>query len=73
MVVDKMARLVIDRAQNGAASNPWPRWEEMLGVGAAAGVTGAPRAAAQVATANVTATVPGPAAGGPADAGGKTK
>jgi len=31
-----MARLVIDRALNGKASNPWPRWEEMLGVGAAA-------------------------------------
>jgi hypothetical protein len=42
-VVDKMARLVIDRALNGSASNPWPRWEEMLGIGAAAGFTGAPR------------------------------
>jgi hypothetical protein len=73
MVVDKMARLVIDRALNGAASNPWPRWEEMLGVGAAAGVLGAPKAAAQVATANVTTSVPSPAASGPADGGGKTK
>ena len=45
-VVEKMARLVIDRALNGAPSNPWPRWEEMLGVGAAAGFTGAPRATA---------------------------
>jgi hypothetical protein len=43
-VVDKMARLVIDRALNGYASNPWPRWEEMLGIGAAAGFIGAPRA-----------------------------
>jgi len=44
-----MARLVIDRALHGAPSNPWPRWEEMLGIGAAAGFTGAPRAAAQAA------------------------
>jgi len=73
MIVDKMAQLVIDRALNGAASNPWPRWEEMLGVGAAAGVLGAPKAAAQVATANVTTSVPRPAASGPADGGGKIK
>jgi hypothetical protein len=45
-VVEKMARLVIDRALNGKASNPWPRWEEMLGIGAAAGFTGAPKSAA---------------------------
>ena len=45
-VVEKMARLVIDRALNGKASHPWPRWEEMLGVGAAAGFTGAPKSAA---------------------------
>ena len=44
-VVEKMARLVIDRALSGKASNPWPRWEEMLGIGAAAGFTGAPKAA----------------------------
>jgi hypothetical protein len=52
IVVEKMARLVIDRALNGKASNPWPRWEEMLGIGAAAGFTGAPKsvAAAQSAT-----------------------
>src|SRR5258708_40155210 len=31
MVLEKMARLVIDRALNDAPSNPWPRWEEMLG------------------------------------------
>ena len=71
MAVEKMARLVIDRALNGAASNPWPRWEEMLGVGAASGVIGAPKAAAQVASANVTTTVPSASAG--ADAGAKTK
>jgi hypothetical protein len=41
-VVEKMARLVIDRAVNGNASNPWPRWEEMLGIGAASGFTAAP-------------------------------
>src|SRR6201981_1042332 len=58
MVVEKMARLVIDRALNGAPSNPWPRWEEMLGVGAAAGFTGAPKAVAQTAAANVSATAP---------------
>ena len=45
-VVEKMARLVIDRALNGKASHPWPRWEEMLGVGKAAGCTGAPKSAA---------------------------
>src|SRR4029077_139041 len=45
-VVEKMARLVIDRAVNGKASNPWPRWEEMLGIGAAAGFTGAPKSVA---------------------------
>ena len=45
MVVDKMARLVIDRALHGAASNPWPRWEEMLGVGGPAGFVGAPKSA----------------------------
>ena len=42
-VVEHMARLVIDRALSGEASSPWPRWEEMLGVGKAAGFTGAPR------------------------------
>jgi hypothetical protein len=45
-VVEKMARLVIDRALNGKASNPWPRWEELLGVGEAAGFAGAPKRAA---------------------------
>jgi hypothetical protein len=42
-VVDAMARLVIDRALNGDPSSPWPRWEEMLGIGAPAGLTGAPK------------------------------
>ena len=45
-VVDKMARLVIDRALHGAASFPWPRWEEMLRIGATSGFTGAPKSVA---------------------------
>lgn len=44
-VVEKMARLVIDRAVNGNVTNTWPRWEEMLGIGAPVGFTGAARAA----------------------------
>jgi hypothetical protein len=51
MVLDKMSRLVIDRALHGAPSSPWPRWEEMLGIGAAGGFTGTPRAAAKAAVA----------------------
>ncbi len=42
-VVEKMARLVIDRALHGAVASTWPRWEEMLGLGAAAGFTAAPK------------------------------
>ncbi|MGH9556146.1 MAG: ATP-grasp domain-containing protein [Terriglobales bacterium] len=45
-VVERMARLVIDRALSGEASNPWPRWEELLGVGKTAGFVGQPRRAA---------------------------
>ena len=41
-VVEKMAKLVIDRALNGHPSQCWPRWEEMLGIGPPAGFTGAP-------------------------------
>jgi len=41
-VVEKMSQLVIDRALNGHPSQSWPRWEEMLGIGPAAGFTGAP-------------------------------
>jgi hypothetical protein len=41
-VVEKMAALVIDRALHGEASQSWPRWEEMLGIGPASGFTGAP-------------------------------
>lgn len=41
-VVEKMARLVIDRALNNDPSQSWPRWEEMLGLGRASGFVGAP-------------------------------
>src|SRR6202140_3962045 len=56
-VVDKMARLVIDRALNGDVSNSWPRWEEMVGInagtqeGGVAGFTGAPKSKTQAAAA----------------------
>ena len=43
MVVDRMARLVIDRAQNGPPSGPWPQWEQMLGWGRTAGFVGQPK------------------------------
>ena len=43
IVVEKMARLVIDRALNPQPTMPWPRWEEMLGMGTAGGFIGAPR------------------------------
>ena len=42
-VVEQMAHLVIDRALNGNAANTWPRWQEMLGKGAAGGFIGAPK------------------------------
>jgi hypothetical protein len=54
-VVDKMARLVIDRALSGDVSNSWPRWEEMVGIkagaqeGGVAGFTGAPKLRTQAA------------------------
>ena len=56
-VVDKMARLVIDRALSGDVSNSWPRWEEMVGMtagtpeGGVAGFTGAPKRKTQAAAA----------------------
>ena len=56
MVVDRMARLVIDRALKGTPSTPWPRWEEMLGIGSATGFAGAPGAAPAPQTAKVRAT-----------------
>jgi hypothetical protein len=42
LVVERMTALVIDRALNGTPDQMWPRWEEMLRVGADAGFTGAP-------------------------------
>jgi hypothetical protein len=42
LVLDRMSTLVIDRALDGAANRPWPRWEELLGVGEPAGFVGQP-------------------------------
>ena len=42
LVLDRMSKLVVDRALNGAVNQPWPRWEEMLGRGAVSGVIGQP-------------------------------
>jgi hypothetical protein len=42
LVLDRMSALVIDRAVSGALTNPWPRWERMIGLGAPAGVIGQP-------------------------------
>ncbi len=45
VVVDRMSRLVVDRAVSGAATSPWPRWEQMVGLGGApGGVIGQPLA-----------------------------
>ena len=49
-VVEKMAKLVIDRALHGNVANTWPRWEEMLGFGAASGFTAAPKTASRQVT-----------------------
>jgi hypothetical protein len=48
IVVQKMAELVIDRALHPKPSNPWPRWEEMTGLGPSSGVIGSPAPAAEV-------------------------
>jgi hypothetical protein len=50
--VEKMAKLVIDRALHGNVANTWPRWEEMLGLGSASGFTAAPKAASRQVTAS---------------------
>jgi hypothetical protein len=56
-VVDRMARLVIDRALSGDVSNSSPRWEEMVGLtagteeGVVASFTGAPKLKTQAASA----------------------
>jgi hypothetical protein len=57
-VVEKMAKLVIDRALHGNVANTWPRWEEMLGIGAAAGFTAAARTASKQVTASPSSAVP---------------
>ena len=63
MVVEKMSRLVIDRALHGAASGPWPRWEEMLKIGAPAGFIGSPAPAVAASTPVAkTSSAPAPAA-----------
>ena len=51
-VLEKMARLAIERAQHGNVANTWPRWEEMLGMGIPAGFTGAARTAQSAQTAS---------------------
>jgi hypothetical protein len=74
-VVDRMARLVIDRALSGDVSNSWPRWEEMVGIkagtqeGGVAGFTGAPKLKTQAVAAqaqSAPARARTPAAPGPA-------
>ena len=42
IVVQKMADLVIDRALHPKPANPWPRWEELTGLGAPRGFIGSP-------------------------------
>jgi hypothetical protein len=42
LVLDRMSKLVVDRALNGAVSGPWPRWEQMLGQKGVAGFIGTP-------------------------------
>jgi len=43
---------LIDRALYGNVANTWPRWEEMLGIGSAAGFTAAPKTASKQVTAS---------------------
>ncbi len=47
LVLDRMSHLVVDRALNGPVSGPWPRWAEMLRLGAASGFVGEPSGAAE--------------------------
>ena len=42
IVVQKMAELVVDRALHPKPANPWPRWEQMTGLGAPGGFMGQP-------------------------------
>src|SRR5260221_3085540 len=57
-VVEKMAKMVIDRALHGNVANTWPRWEESLGLGAAPGFTSAPRTASKQVTTSPSSPVP---------------
>jgi hypothetical protein len=68
-----MAHLVIDRALNGEISNTWPRWEEMLGVGAPSGFVSAPKVASRVAAASTAAATQPPAGNAPASAEASAK
>ncbi len=43
LVLDRMSKLVIDRAVNYDPTTPWPAWEQMIGLGTPAGVVGQPR------------------------------
>jgi hypothetical protein len=43
LVLDRMSKLVIDRALHGPLTNPWPQWEQMLGLGQTSGFVGQPR------------------------------
>jgi hypothetical protein len=67
-VLEKMSRLVIDRALHGPASGPWPRWEEMLKIGAASGFIGAPAKVPAAAPAKPAVAAQTAAAAGPASA-----
>lgn len=42
LVVERMSKLVVDRALNGTPDMMFPRWEEMVGLGRARGVIGTP-------------------------------
>jgi hypothetical protein len=42
LVLEKMTKLVVDRALDGNPAQSWPRWEEMLGIGPPSGFIGAP-------------------------------
>jgi hypothetical protein len=44
VVVERMARLAIERALAPDPTISWPRWEEMLGLGVASGTIGTPGA-----------------------------
>ena len=70
LVLDRMSRLVIDRALNGPADGPWPRWEAMTGLGTPAGTIGQPAAAVPAAGAGAATTARRPGAKGRGPVGG---